>query len=144
MATPRTLARSAALQVLYAGELLEGPRDMAHLHALQRDDMLLRGLHEDLFLELVEGCLVHGEACKKQLEPFLDRPWSQLDPVERAILLIAAYELLWSPGVPVRVVINEAINLAKAFGAQDSHHYINGVLDAMAKVVRGAELNIKA
>lgn len=144
MATPRTLARAAALQVLYAGELLEGPLDISHMHALRHCDMLVRGLHEELLLELVRGCLAQGEACKERLEPFLDRPLSQLDPVERSILLIATYELVWSPLVPVRVVINEAINLAKAFGAQDSHQYINGVLDAMARVVRTAELASRA
>jgi N utilization substance protein B len=140
MPSPRTLARAAALQVLYAGELLEHPIDTSHVHALQKDDMLVRGLHGELFLELVKGCLAQRDTLKERLAPFLDRPMAQLDPVERCVLLIAAHELTTAPLVPARVVINEAINLAKAFGAQDSHHYINGVLDAMAKVFRSTEL----
>ena len=144
MVAPRTLARSAVLQVLYAGELMESPLDTAHMHALQEYGMLVRGLHRELFSELLLGCLAQRETLKESLTPFLDRPLAQLDPVERAILLIAAYELSASPLVPVRVVINEAINLAKAFGAQDSHQYINGVLDAMAKVSRPAEMTGRA
>lgn len=114
------------------------------MHALQEYDMLVRGLHRELFSELFLGCLAQRETLKEHLTPFLDRPLAQLDPVERAILLIATYELSASPLVPVRVVINEAINLAKAFGAQDSHQYINGVLDAMAKVLRPAEMTSRA
>lgn len=144
MVAPRTLARSAVLQALYAGELMESPLDTAHMHALQEYEMLVRGLHKELFSELFLGCLAQRETLKERLAPFLDRPLAQLDPVERAILLIATYELSASPLVPVRVVINEAINLAKAFGAQDSHQYINGVLDAMAKVLRPAEMTPRA
>jgi N utilization substance protein B len=71
--------------------------------------------------------------------PYLDRPVKDLDPVERALLRLAAYELLARPDVPYRVVINEAVNLAKKFGAEQAHKYINGVLDQVARGLRPAE-----
>jgi hypothetical protein len=66
---------------------------------------------------------------KQHFVPHLDRPFEQLDPVEQVILFIGTYELVHCPDIPYRVVINEAIELAKSFGAEESHKFINGVLD---------------
>ena len=71
----------------------------------------------------------------------LDRPAGELDPVERAVLHLGCYELLYHPELPWRVVLNEAVELARMFGAEQSHKYINGVLDKLAHRVRTAEIN---
>jgi N utilization substance protein B len=71
---------------------------------------------------------------------YLDRPLSQLDPVEHAVLLLAAYELAHCPELPYRVAINEAVELTKQFGATDGHRYINGVVDRLARKLRAAEM----
>jgi transcription antitermination protein NusB len=72
---------------------------------------------------------------------FLDRPVNELDPVERAVLHIGTYELLYRPEVPWRVVVNESVELAKMFGAEQSHKFINGVLDKIARKVRVTEIS---
>ena len=73
------------------------------------------------------------------MAPLLDRPLTQLDPIERAILLIGAYELAQRVEVPYRVVINEGVELAKRFGGEQSHRYVNAVLDRLARQLRTAE-----
>ncbi len=67
------------------------------------------------------------------VSPHLDRPLEQLDPVEHAVLLLGAYELLHKPDVPWKVVVNESVNLAKVFGAEEGYKFINGVLDKLAR-----------
>lgn len=89
--------------------------------------------------------LIHGIATRKStlddlMRPHLDRPLEDLNPVEYAVLLIAIYELSERPEIPYKVIINEAILLAKQFGAQDSHKFVNGVLDKTAKALRRREL----
>ncbi len=90
--------------------------------------------------------LVHGAISKSdQLTPLfvehLDRELKDLDPVELALLLLGVFELLESIDVPFKVVINENVNLAKKFGATDSHKYINGVLDKVAQTLRKVEVS---
>ena len=77
---------------------------------------------------------------RARLEPFSDRKWEEVSPVERAILLIAAWELVHNPGIPYKVTINEAIELGKRFGGTDGHKYVNGVLDKLAAAVRPEEV----
>ena len=74
------------------------------------------------------------------LLPFLDRPINEVDPVERAVLRLAAYELQFCLDVPYRVVINESIELAKRFGAEHGHKYVNGVVDQIAQKLRAVEI----
>lgn len=73
------------------------------------------------------------------LTPFLDRPIVQVDPVERAILRIGGYELMQRPDIAYRIIINEAVELAKVFGAEQGHRFVNGVLDKVARAVRPVE-----
>jgi N utilization substance protein B len=73
------------------------------------------------------------------LRPHLDREVEQVDPIERAVLRLAAYELKFRPDVPYRVVINEAIEVTKRFGADHGHSYVNGVLDQLAGDLRAIE-----
>jgi len=77
------------------------------------------------------------------LAEFVDRPVESVDPVERAILRIGAYELLLRLDMPYRVILNESINLAKDFGADGSHKYINGILDKIAQQKRAVEIQAK-
>jgi transcription antitermination protein NusB len=76
------------------------------------------------------------------LQPFFDRPLGQLDPVETAILMIGMFELQQRVDIPYRVVINEAVDLCKRFGATDAHKYVNAVLDRAARELRAAERSI--
>jgi len=87
---------------------------------------------------------VHGVPEKlseldQHLQPHLDRPLDQLDPIERCVLRAGVFELAHRPDVPYRVVINESVELAKQFGAEDGHKYVNGVLDRLAGHLRYAE-----
>lgn len=100
---------------------------------------------QDLFRQLLAGVPRQCEELDTHLETVLDRPLRQITPVDLVILRLAVYELLHSPGVHSRVLLNEAIELAKEFGSsQDSHRYVNGVLDRLARRLRAAELDGKA
>jgi N utilization substance protein B len=94
----------------------------------------------DYFQDLVRGVPMHLDVLDDGLQPLLDRPVEEVDLVERAILRLGAYELLKHPEVPYRVVINEWVELAKTFGADQGHKYINGVLDKLAQVLRPVEV----
>ena len=133
----RTRARRRALQAVYAWQM----------SGAQARDIVTQFAHEqareiaDLpyFQELVHGVDTHCAALDAALAPFLDRTMEEVDPIERAALRIAAYELLHRPDVPYRVVINEAIDSTKRFGSEHGHTYVNGVLDKAAVVLRGTE-----
>ncbi len=86
------------------------------------------------------ACRVKKSEIDALIEPLLDRPMHELDPVEWAILRLSTWELSTRIDVPYRVVINEGIELAKTFGATDGHKYVNGVLDKLALRLRGAEI----
>ncbi len=92
------------------------------------------------FLELIRGTLTSLSEIDEHLAPHLDREIDDVDPVERAILRLSAWELSERQEIPYRVVINEALELAKVFGAEDGHKYVNGVLDKVAKLLRPLEI----
>ena len=87
----------------------------------------------DYFKTLLTEVAAKEPKLLETIEPLLDRPLQEIDPVERAILLLGAYEMLHRVEVPFRVVINEGVELAKEFGASDSYRYINSILDGLAK-----------
>jgi N utilization substance protein B len=91
------------------------------------------------FEALLRGVIRDAEPLSAQLTPALDRPLEQLSPVERAVLLVAAYELTNHLEIPYRVIINEAVELAKTFGGVDGYKYVNGVLDKLAAQIRPTE-----
>ncbi|RNF84303.1 transcription antitermination factor NusB [Montanilutibacter psychrotolerans] len=134
----RSRARRRALQAVYAWQL-SGARvndviaQFAHEQAKEVADLVY-------FEDLVRGVDQHQDELDVALAPFLDRDIEQVDPIERAVLRIAAYELLKRPDVPYRVVINEAIETVKRFGAEHGHTYINGVLDHAAAAWRSVEV----
>ncbi|BCX81814.1 transcription antitermination protein NusB [Methylomarinovum caldicuralii] len=135
----RTGARRCALQALYQWQLTGQPLEAIERQFVQ--DRLADGARLDYFSQLLHGVVEHLDAIDAALTEFSDRPVDQIDPIERAILRLAAYELLYRWEVPYRAVLNEAINLAKVFGAtHKSYKYVNGVLDRLAHKVRAREI----
>lgn len=135
----RIRARRSAVQALYQWGMSDAPiQDVINEFVNERSE--LKKADTDYFKEILRGTVKESENLDKQLIPLLDRKLDDLDPVEKAILLIGLYELTFHPELPCRVVLNEAIDLAKMFGAEQSHKYINGVLDKAAQKVRTAEM----
>ena len=93
---------------------------------------------------MLRGVLANAAELEKQIQPYLDRPFKELSPVEIAILLLGTHELESHPEIPYRAVINEAVELAKSYGGTDGHKYVNGVLDKLAAKLRTAEVNARA
>ncbi len=134
----RKEARQYAMQAIYQWQVAETTR--GDLLAQYRAEPGMIKCDSEYFADLVEGVLTHEEALETLFESVIDRPLDQLDPIERATLLLGAYELRDHPEVPYRVVINESVELAKRYGATESHKYINGVMDRMAKKLRKVEI----
>ena len=133
----RSRARRRALQAVYAWQV--SGNSMARVIDEFRHEQDMEVADLDYFEDLLRGVDAHCAELDAGLAPFLDRDVGQIDPIERAVLRIAAYELAHRPDVPYRVVINEAIEVAKRFGAEHGHTYINGVLDKAARQWRGVE-----
>ena len=134
----RSRSRRRALQAVYAWQLSgTGERELvaefAHEQAKEAADL-------EYFEDLVRGVLQHVATLDQALAVHLDRTVEEVDPIERAALRIATYELLHRPDVPYRVVINEAIDSTKRFGSEHGHTYINGVLDPAAAAWRASEV----
>lgn len=138
MSTPasraRSRARRAAMQALYQWQMTG--QDADEIAAQFDAEKSLAHADRDYFLDLLRGVPRAVASLDARLEPLLDRPVAQLDGVERAILRIGAYELASRHDVPWRVVIDEAVNLAHRFGAEQSHRYVNGILDGLARRTR--------
>jgi N utilization substance protein B len=132
--TARRKARRLATQALYQQQL--AGTEVQQLALDFADQCQVKAADEVYFKRLIEGVLSAQSQLDQQLIPYLDRPIEQLDPVEKAILRLGAFELKHCLDVPLRVVINESIELAKVFGATDSYKYINGVLDKLALQIR--------
>jgi N utilization substance protein B len=137
MKSSRRRAREYALQGMYQWQLAgAAPADIRSQLA---EDRQFDKADRDYFAQLLSGAIAEAEALKSELAPALDRKVEELSPVERGILLLAVWELKHSPEVPFRVVINEAIELAKEFGGTDGYKYVNGVLDRLAPRLRPHE-----
>lgn len=133
----RSRARRRALQALYAWQV-SGTAIPQVIHQFQHEqDMEVADL--EYFEALVRGVAEHRGALDERLAGFLDRGIEQVDPIERAVLRIAAFELLHRLDVPYRVVLNEAIEIAKRFGSDHGHTYVNGVLDRAGAEWRASE-----
>ena len=134
--TPRARARRLAMQATY--QRLMGGGDIDAIEEQYLADAESRAADGALLRRLLRGPHAAHDELLAQLQPRLDRPFEKVDPVEQAILLIAAYELLHTPLTPAAVVINEAVELAKTYGAEQSHRFINAVLDKLAADARAA------
>lgn len=135
----RGLARRVTVQALYQWILNETPVETLLTQFRQQDEGLGRA-DPEYFDELLRGVVELAPQLALELAPHLDRPLGQLDPVENAVLLVGAYELRYKPEVPWKVVVNESVNLAKTFGAEDGFKFVNGVLDKLARVARAEEI----
>jgi transcription antitermination protein NusB len=136
-ARARSLARKFAMQALYQWQLTgHSVADLRNQFAVEEG---FDGVDREYFLELVQGVIERTSELDATLADLADRPLEQLDPVERAVLLIGIYELRQRAEVPYRVVINEGVELAKRFGATEAHKYVNAVLDRAAYRLRAAE-----
>jgi len=133
----RRRAREFALQGLYQWIVggSDGPAIEAHLMEVEGFDKADRA-H---FREVLHGAIDQATELQALFSPFVDRELAQLSPVEHGILLLGTYELKARPEIPYRVVINEAVELAKSFGGTDGFRYVNGVLDKVAGVLRPDE-----
>ena len=138
----RRSARSFALQALYQWQMAGQP--VNEIDAQFRVDNDMRNTDVRLFSELLVGVASRKSELDEQFKPFLDRELNDLDPVELAVLRIGAYELTQRMEVPYRVATNESVELAKTFGATESHRYVNGILDKLAQRVRMAEIRAKS
>ena len=134
MKTSRRRSRELALQALYAWQLGGGDA-LEQLRALDEDAHADKALAE----ALVRGVLERAAELQALIAPCLDREFSRLSPVERAILYIGAFELQAHPETPFKVVVNEAVELGKSFGGTGGHKFVNGVLEKLAGSLRPDE-----
>lgn len=130
----RSRARELIVQTLYQRQITG--HDVAELLRQFHDRPDYERVDQAYYDEVLKAICENTEAIEKSIDEFADRPLSQLDPVERGILLLGFYELHSKPDVPFKVVINESVNLAKRFGAIDGHKYINALLDRAAPGLR--------
>ncbi|HEY8159634.1 MAG TPA: transcription antitermination factor NusB [Methylobacter sp.] len=142
MSQARTNARKAAVQALYQWQM--AGQNLSEIERQFLEEERLKDAQKSYFAELFYGVPKNLEAIDQALSEFVDRPVDTIDPVERAILRIGVYELLHRLDMPYRVVLNEGINLAKYFGADGSHKYVNGILDKVAQQKRAMEIKGKA
>jgi N utilization substance protein B len=133
----RKKSRKFLLQALYQWQIAKTP--VHELAAQFRTDFDMKKADLDYFHDLLTGITSQIGVLDKQVAPYLDRRLDELDHIELAIFRIATYELTQRVDVPYKVVINEAIELAKLFGATESHKYVNGVLDKVAQKLRVME-----
>ncbi|WP_267222466.1 transcription antitermination factor NusB [Dyella silvae] len=133
----RSRARRRALQALYAWQISGSHMNAVIEQFRHEQDMEVADL--EYFEDLLHGVERHVEVIDDALKPYVDREVGQIDPIERAALRLATYELKYRPDVPYRVIINEAIEVTKRFGADHGHSYVNGVLDKLAAVLRSTE-----
>lgn len=126
----RRLARRCAVQALYQWDMTGRP---AAIKEDFIDNPALTGAYRDYFDLLLEAVPAKQAELDALLAPLLDRAIDKVDCLERAILRLALYELIHQPDMPPKVVLNEAIELAREFGAEHSYRYVNGVLDRWLK-----------
>jgi transcription antitermination protein NusB len=135
--SPRHRAREFIVQGLYQWQV--GGQDMAAIRLQAEGVPGFDKSNLELYQTLLDDVMTHGDALRELLQPHISRPWEEISPIERGILLLAACELKDHIETPYRVVINEAIELSKTFGGTDGHKFVNGVLDKLAPQLRPTE-----
>ncbi len=133
----RHMARVRALQALYQWQLAGHNIQEIELQFLDGQDMTRADV--PYFQKLLRQIPMQVGTLNDRIKPLLDRDIAQIDPVEHAILYIGCYELLYCQDIPWRIIINESVELAKQFGADQSYKYINGILDKVAQQIRPHE-----
>jgi N utilization substance protein B len=135
----RRKSRELALKGLY--QLLLSPKELRLIVREMADEADFARADETYFRSLLEGVYDQIPELDHRIAQFLDRPIGELSPIEHAILLISAYELIFDVSIPYRVAINEGVELAKLYGGTDGHKYVNGVLDKLAAAARPSEVS---
>jgi len=141
MSSAKTNARRCAVQALYQWQMTGESLSRIEINFVEEDR--LKGAQKNYFAEIFHGIPQQLNKIDEALAEFVDRPVEKIDPVERAVLRIGVYELINRLETPYKVIINEAVNLAKYFGADGSHKYVNGVLDKVSRNIRGVEIKAK-
>jgi N utilization substance protein B len=134
----RRRSRELALQGLYEWQINRAEPGVIDAHMREQGDF--DKCDARMFDTLLHGCISQLDALDALLTPHLDRPLSELSPIEHGVLMIGLYELKHCLDVPYKVAINEAVELAKSFGGTDGHKYVNGVLDKAAAELRATEV----
>lgn len=135
----RRKSRELALKGLY--QYLLSPKELRLIVREMADEADFARADETYFRSLLEGVFDQMPELDSRITQFLDRPIAELSPIEHAILLISAYELIFDVSIPYRVAINEGVELAKSYGGTDGHKYVNGVLDKLAAEARPSEVS---
>lgn len=135
----RRKSRELALKGLY--QYLLSPKELLLIVREMADEAEFARADETYFRSLLEGVFDKMYELDSRIAQFLDRPIAELSPIEHAILLISAYELIFDVSIPYRVAINEGVELAKSYGGTDGHKYVNGVLDKLAAEARPSEVS---
>ncbi|HCM48652.1 MAG TPA: transcription antitermination factor NusB [Colwellia sp.] len=135
--SPRRKARELAVQATYSWQVSQNPVKEIEVNFIAENSK--RRFDIEYFQLLLRGVIANVTDIDAVISPYVDRPLDDIDQVEKAILRVAVFELKDCADVPYRVVINEAIELAKAFAADDSHKFVNGVLDKTVKLIRPQE-----
>jgi N utilization substance protein B len=135
----RRKSRELALKGLY--QYLLSPKELRLIVREMADEADFARADETYFRTLLEGVYDQIPELDTRITKFLDRPIGELSPIEHAILLISAYELIFDVSIPYRVAINEGVELAKLYGGTDGHKYVNGVLDKLAAEARPSEVS---
>ena len=134
--SPRRRARECAVQALYSWSISQNSAEEIELafvtDAFAGEDEIEAKVDMPYFRKLFRGTVANIEAVDASIRPYLDRDENEVAPIERSVLRMSAYELQFESDAPYKVVINEAIEVARAFGSDDSHKYINSILDKLA------------
>jgi N utilization substance protein B len=138
MSKARHKARRLATQALYAWQM--SGQDLTDIDEQIRLDHDMSKVDQEYFNELLHKVPSHLQELDNHITPLLDRDMDNVDPTERAILRLSTYEMAFRLDVPYRVVINEGVELAKTFGAEDGHKFVNSILDGVAKKLRTDEV----
>ena len=140
-ASARRISREFAMQGVYQW-LFTGATAAVVLRNLEQEEELgdFAAADAEFLKAELKGTIGEADSLRAKLEPLADRKWDEVSPIERAILLIGAWEMVHNPEIPYRVTINEAIELGKRYGGTDGHKYVNGVLDKLAQAVRPDEV----
>lgn len=134
----RHKARCLALQAIYQWEINHD--SLASLQQQFLSNFNPNKIDKEYFLSLIQGVIENPEKIDAKMLPFLDRKIQELNKIELAILRLAIFELKDRPDVPYKVVINEALQLAKSYGSEDGYKYVNGILDKVAQKIRKNEI----
>lgn len=134
----RRQARQTAMQALYQWEINKSDIALIENQFIQREHF--QSVDAEYFKEILHGVVLEIDNIDSYIKRYIDRDITELDPVELTVARVAVYEFLKRPDVPYKVILNEALESAKKFGAQEGHKFINGILDKIAREVRRGEI----